>query len=70
MFLAAGIMNTCGALPGYLGFISGSILEATHDWFFMYSVTGAVAIAGWFIFACFGSGEPIIKVSQGVTKHV
>ncbi|KAF6032628.1 SLC17A9 [Bugula neritina] len=55
-----GVMNTFGAIPGFIGtYVSGAILEMTSNWNLMYSVTGWVSIAGWAVFAYWGSGEPI-----------
>jgi len=56
-----GIMNTFGAIPGFIGtYISGAILESTGNWSLMYAVTGWVCITGWAFFGYYGSGEPII----------
>ena len=56
-----GIMNTCGAIPGFIGtYISGAILESTGNWSLMYAVTGWVCITGWAVFGYFGSGESIV----------
>ena len=58
---AVGIMNTFGAIPGFIGtYISGAILESTGNWSLMYAVTGWVCITGWAVFGYYGSGEPII----------
>ena len=54
-------MNTFGAIPGFLGtYISGAILDATHDWNLMYMITGTVTSFGWAVFAYWGTSEPII----------
>lgn len=49
-----------GAISGFIGtYASGAILEATANWDLMYAVTGWIELAGWAIFAYFGSADRI-----------
>lgn len=59
-YFVAGIMNMCAGILGFIGtYVSGAILQATGNWDLMYSVTGWVAVAGWAVFAYWGSTDPI-----------
>lgn len=56
-----GLMNTVGAIPGFLGvYLAGHILELTHSWAAVFTTSIAVNIAGWIIFLIFGSAEPVL----------
>lgn len=55
-----GMMNTVGAIPGFLGvYLAGHILELTQSWPAVFSTLVAVNVAGWIIFVIFGSAEPV-----------
>lgn len=55
-----GLMNTVGAIPGFLGvYLAGHILELTQSWPAVFSTLIAVNVAGWIIFVIFGSAEPV-----------
>lgn len=56
-----GLMNTVGAIPGFLGvYLAGHILELTQSWSAVFSTAAFINFAGWFIFCIFGSAEPIV----------
>lgn len=55
-----GLMNTVGAIPGFLGvYLAGHILELTQSWPAVFSTAAAINTAGWIVFSLFGSAEPI-----------
>lgn len=55
-----GLMNTVGAIPGFLGvYLAGHILELTQSWAAVFSTSIAVNVAGWIIFVIFGSAEAV-----------
>lgn len=55
-----GLMNTVGAIPGFLGvYLAGHILELTQSWPAVFSTSIAVNVAGWIIFVIFGSAEAV-----------
>lgn len=57
-----GLMNTVGAIPGFLGvYLAGHILELTQSWAAVFSTSIAINVAGWIIFVIFGSAEPVTK---------
>jgi MFS transporter, ACS family, solute carrier family 17 (sodium-dependent inorganic phosphate cotransporter), member 9 len=54
-----GLMNTVGAIPGFLGvYLAGHILELTN-WSAVFSTAAAINTIGWLIFVIFGSAEQI-----------
>ncbi|XP_075152256.1 voltage-gated purine nucleotide uniporter SLC17A9-like [Haematobia irritans] len=56
-----GLMNTVGAIPGFLGvYLAGHILEATQSWPMVFSAAAGINLIGWIIFVVFGSAEPIV----------
>lgn len=56
-----GLMNTVGAIPGFLGvYLAGHILELTQSWPAVFSTLAGINTVGWIIFTIFGSAEPII----------
>lgn len=55
-----GLMNTVGAIPGFLGvYLAGHILELTQSWAAVFSTSIAVNVFGWIIFVIFGSAEAV-----------
>lgn len=56
-----GLMNTVGAIPGFLGvYLAGHILELTQSWPAVFSTAAGINTFGWIVFSLFGSAEPII----------
>jgi len=56
-----GLMNTVGAIPGFLGvYLAGHLLELTQSWPMVFCTAALVNFLGWFIFVIFGSADPII----------
>ncbi|KAL5281046.1 SLC17A9 family protein [Megaselia abdita] len=56
-----GLMNTVGAIPGFLGvYLAGHILELTQSWPVVFSTAAGINLVGWIIFVVFGSAEPIV----------
>ncbi|XP_058452698.1 voltage-gated purine nucleotide uniporter SLC17A9 [Malaya genurostris] len=56
-----GLMNTVGAIPGFLGvYLAGHILELTQSWSAVFSTAAAINTVGWFLFTIFGATEPIV----------
>lgn len=56
-----GLMNTVGAIPGFLGvYLAGHILELTQSWPMVFSAAAGINLIGWFIFLAFGSAEAIV----------
>uniref|UniRef100_A0A1A9WKN6 Major facilitator superfamily (MFS) profile domain-containing protein n=1 Tax=Glossina brevipalpis TaxID=37001 RepID=A0A1A9WKN6_9MUSC len=56
-----GLMNTVGAVPGFLGvYLAGHILEVTQSWPMVFSAAAGINLVGWFIFMVFGSAEAIV----------
>lgn len=55
-----GLMNTIGAIPGFLGvYLAGHILELTQSWSAVFSTAAAINCVGWLIFTLFGSAEEL-----------
>lgn len=55
-----GLMNTFGAVPGFLGvYLAGHILELTQSWTAVFHTSIAINTIGWFIYVFFASAEPI-----------
>ncbi|KAH8333094.1 hypothetical protein KR074_005443 [Drosophila pseudoananassae] len=56
-----GLMNTVGAIPGFLGvYLAGHILELTQSWPMVFSAAAGINLVGWIIFMVFGSAEAIV----------
>ncbi|XP_055917028.1 solute carrier family 17 member 9 [Eupeodes corollae] len=56
-----GLMNTVGAIPGFLGvYLAGHILELTQSWPAVFSAAAIINLIGWVIFVIFGSADPIV----------
>lgn len=56
-----GLMNTVGAIPGFLGvYLAGHILELTQSWSAVFSTAAAINFIGWLIFTLFGSAEELL----------
>ncbi|XP_018398556.1 PREDICTED: solute carrier family 17 member 9 [Cyphomyrmex costatus] len=56
-----GLMNTVGAVPGFLGvYFSGHILHMTHSWSAVFLLIAVIDVVGCIMFLLFGSGEAII----------
>lgn len=55
-----GLMNTVGAIPGFLGvYLAGHILELTQSWPAVFSTAAGINTVGWIVFTIFGSADPI-----------
>ncbi|PBC27683.1 voltage-gated purine nucleotide uniporter SLC17A9 isoform X2 [Apis cerana] len=56
-----GLMNTVGAIPGFLGvYFSGYILHVTHSWSVVFIFIAIIDVLGCIIYLLFGSGQAII----------
>ncbi|KAK0179631.1 hypothetical protein PV327_005369 [Microctonus hyperodae] len=56
-----GIMNSVGAVPGFLGvYLAGYILHMTHSWAAVFILTSVIDVIGCVIYLIFGSGQAII----------
>jgi ACS family sodium-dependent inorganic phosphate cotransporter-like MFS transporter 9 len=57
-----GIMNTVGALPGFIGVkFAGYILETTKSWSIVFNQTAVLCFFGFVIFFIFGTGKRIVN---------
>ncbi|KAK2194165.1 hypothetical protein NP493_2g17004 [Ridgeia piscesae] len=57
-----GLMNTAGAVPGFVGvYLAGYVLETTGKWTSVFSQTAFICFAGGIIFLIFGTGKQIVK---------
>ncbi|XP_053979603.1 solute carrier family 17 member 9 [Hylaeus volcanicus] len=56
-----GLMNTVGAIPGFLGvYFAGHILHVTHSWPVVFIFIAIIDTLGCIIYLLFGSGQAII----------
>ncbi|XP_076628124.1 major facilitator superfamily transporter 18 [Colletes latitarsis] len=56
-----GLMNTVGAIPGFLGvYFAGHILHVTHSWPVIFIFIAVIDTIGCIIYLLFGSGQAII----------
>ncbi|XP_031834300.1 major facilitator superfamily transporter 18 isoform X3 [Nomia melanderi] len=56
-----GLMNTVGAIPGFLGvYFAGHILHVTHSWPVVFIFIAIIDALGCVIYLLFGSGQAII----------
>nr|CAD7570436.1 unnamed protein product [Timema californicum] len=56
-----GLMNTIGAVPGFLGvYLAGYILETTKSWVAVFQATAAINVLGCIVFVIYGSAKPIV----------
>ncbi|KAG5327513.1 S17A9 protein, partial [Pseudoatta argentina] len=56
-----GLMNTVGAIPGFLGvYFSGHILHVTHSWPAVFLFIAIIDALGCIMYLLFGSGQAII----------
>ncbi|XP_015431536.1 PREDICTED: solute carrier family 17 member 9 [Dufourea novaeangliae] len=56
-----GLMNTVGAIPGFLGvYFAGHILHVTHSWPVVFIFIAIIDALGCIIYLLFGSGQAII----------
>ncbi|XP_014232854.1 solute carrier family 17 member 9 [Trichogramma pretiosum] len=56
-----GIMNTIGAIPGFLGvYLAGLILQHTHSWSVVFIYIFIVEIIGATVYLVYGSGKAIL----------
>ncbi|KAK7861820.1 hypothetical protein R5R35_000583 [Gryllus longicercus] len=56
-----GLMNTVGAVPGFLGvYLAGYMLEVTQNWAAVFHTTALINIFGGIVFILFGSGNTIL----------
>lgn len=56
-----GVMNTAGALPGFIGVkFAGYILETTKSWSIVFNQTAGLCFLGYIIYFLFGTGKKIV----------
>jgi MFS transporter, ACS family, solute carrier family 17 (sodium-dependent inorganic phosphate cotransporter), member 9 len=56
-----GVMNTVGALPGFVGVkFVGYMLETTKSWPLVFNQTACICFFGYLIYFLFGTGKKII----------
>lgn len=56
-----GVMNTVGALPGFIGVsFAGYILETTKSWAIVFNQTGFLCFFGFIVYFLFGTGKKIV----------
>ncbi|XP_047105801.1 solute carrier family 17 member 9 [Schistocerca piceifrons] len=56
-----GLMNTVGAIPGFLGvYLAGYVLETTKSWEAVFQTTAAINLIGCVMYVIFGSGDSIV----------
>lgn len=56
-----GVMNTIGALPGFIGVsFAGYILETTKSWAIVFNQTGIFCFFGYIIYFIFGTAKKIV----------
>ncbi|XP_013777359.1 solute carrier family 17 member 9-like isoform X2 [Limulus polyphemus] len=59
-----GMMNTMGAIPGFLGvYITGYILEIFQSWKMVFNFTACLNIIFCSFFLIFGTAKPIVPMS-------
>ena len=57
-----GVMNTIGALPGFIGVkFAGYILETTKSWYIVFNQTAGLCFFGYVIYFIFGTGKKIVN---------
>lgn len=56
-----GVMNTAGAIPGFVGvYMTGFILHLSNgNWEAVFATTSIICISGWIFYAVFGKGNRI-----------
>lgn len=58
---AFGLVNTLGAIPGFLGvLLAGHLLHAYHSWPVLFRLTAGIDLIGWAVFVLYGSAESVI----------
>lgn len=58
---AFGLVNTLGAIPGFLGVLfAGHLLHAFHSWPILFRLTAGIDLIGWGAFVIYGNAEPVI----------
>ncbi|KAG5444035.1 Solute carrier 17 member 9 [Clonorchis sinensis] len=56
-----GVMATVGTLPGFFGvYLAGYLLEITHHWSPVFSLTALINVIGWLVYSRYGSSKPLI----------
>ncbi|KER28671.1 hypothetical protein T265_04543 [Opisthorchis viverrini] len=56
-----GVMATVGTLPGFFGvYLAGYLLEITHRWSPVFSLTALINVIGWLVYSRYGSSKPLI----------
>ncbi|XP_059484941.1 voltage-gated purine nucleotide uniporter SLC17A9 isoform X2 [Neocloeon triangulifer] len=56
-----GLMNTVGAIPGFVGvYFAGYILEVTDSWAQVFITTALINLAGCALYLLYGSGERVV----------
>jgi len=57
-----GVMNTIGALPGFIGVsFAGYVLETTKSWAIVFNQTGLLCFFGYVVYFVFGTGKKIVQ---------
>ncbi|XP_077493901.1 major facilitator superfamily transporter 18 [Amblyomma americanum] len=55
-----GLMNTIGAIPGFLGvYLAGYVVDVTRSWSLIFYLTAFLNLLGCTAFLLFGRGQPI-----------
>ncbi len=56
-----GVMNTLGALPGFIGVsFVGYILETTKSWPIVFEYTAGFCFLGYAVYFVFGTGKKVV----------
>ncbi|XP_075727681.1 major facilitator superfamily transporter 18 isoform X1 [Rhipicephalus microplus] len=62
-----GLMNTIGAIPGFLGvYLAGYVVDATRSWSLIFYLTSLLNLVGCAAFLVFGRGQPILAAQPSL----
>lgn len=62
-----GLMNTIGAIPGFLGvYLAGYVVDATRSWSLIFYMTSLLNLVGCAAFLIFGRGQPILAAQPSL----
>ncbi|KAH6924215.1 hypothetical protein HPB50_013860 [Hyalomma asiaticum] len=62
-----GLMNTIGAIPGFLGvYLAGYVVDATRSWSLIFYLTSLLNLVGCAAFLVFGRGQPIFTAQPSL----
>lgn len=65
-----GIMNTVGAIPGFVGvYLAGYILETSESWSTVFNLTALLNVLGCLSFVIFGIAKPIVPELEDKILH-